>query len=52
MSELPAKEVWIAINTTWNIHNFRRGLISALLEAGYLVAAYAPPDGRLLLPHS
>jgi glycosyltransferase involved in cell wall biosynthesis len=44
MSEVPGKEVWIAINTTWNIFNFRRGLIAALDEAGFSVVAYAPPD--------
>lgn len=44
MSKAPAKEVWIAINTTWNIYNFRRSLISALGEAGFRVVAYAPPD--------
>lgn len=44
MRQAPAKEVWVAINTTWNIFNFRRGLISALGQAGFHVAAYAPPD--------
>jgi glycosyltransferase involved in cell wall biosynthesis len=44
MSEPTSKEVWIAINTTWNIFNFRRGLIVALGEAGFSVAAYGPPD--------
>src|SRR5487761_2676477 len=40
----PSAEIWIAINTTWNIFNFRRGLIAALGEAGFRVAAFAPPD--------
>jgi len=44
MSEALPKEVWIAINTTWNIFNFRRSLIEALAESGFRVAAYAPPD--------
>lgn len=44
MSRAPPNEVWIAINTTWNIFNFRRSLISALGKAGFRVAAYAPPD--------
>lgn len=44
MSKAPPNEVWIAINTTWNIFNFRRSLISSLGEAGFHVAAYAPPD--------
>ena len=37
-------EIWIAINTTWNIYNFRRSLIAALGDAGFHVAAFAPPD--------
>lgn len=44
MREVAAKEVWVAINTTWNIFNFRRSLISALRDAGFHVAAYAPSD--------
>lgn len=44
MSAATAKEVWIAINTTWNIFNFRRSLISALGDAGFNVVAYAPAD--------
>lgn len=47
MSRAPAGEVWIAINTTWNVFNFRRGLISALAGAGFRVAAYAPPDAYI-----
>lgn len=39
-----SREIWIAINTTWNIYNFRRSLIAALGGAGFRVAAYAPPD--------
>lgn len=34
----------IAINTAWNIYNFRAGLIRALTTAGYDVVAVAPPD--------
>jgi glycosyltransferase involved in cell wall biosynthesis len=37
-------EIWIAANTTWNLFNFRRGLIEALLVAGYRVTAFAPED--------
>lgn len=44
MNESSSKEVWIAINTTWNIFNFRRSLIVALGEAGFRVTAYGPPD--------
>ncbi|MFY0626458.1 MAG: glycosyltransferase family 4 protein [Reichenbachiella sp.] len=34
----------ITINTSWNIFNFRSGLIQALLAAGYEVYAVAPYD--------
>ncbi len=43
-SRPPFGEIWIAINTTWNIFNFRRGLIAALGHAGFRVVAFAPPD--------
>jgi len=36
--------VLIALNTTWNISNFRAGLIRAFIKAGYEVVAVAPPD--------
>lgn len=38
------KKVVIALNTAWNLLNFRSGLIRALLAAGYEVVAVAPPD--------
>lgn len=42
---MPApKRVLIAINTSWNIFNFRAGLIRGLRERGYDVIAVAPPD--------
>lgn len=34
----------IVLNTTWNIHNFRTGLIRALQNAGHEVLAIAPED--------
>lgn len=37
-------EIWIAANTTWNLYNFRRGLIKALLDARFQVTAFAPED--------
>ncbi len=37
-------DVWIAINTAWNVANFRAGLIAALKADGVRVTAYAPPD--------
>ena len=36
--------VVIAINTSWNIYNFRLGLIRALQEKGWRVVALAPTD--------
>lgn len=36
--------VAISINTSWNILNFRSGLIRRLLADGYSVTALAPPD--------
>ena len=40
------KTIVISINASWNIVNFRLGLIRALQEAGYRVTALAPPDGH------
>ena len=34
----------IVINTSWNIFNFRIGLMNALVEEGYRVVAIAPRD--------
>lgn len=34
----------ISINTTWNIVNFRSGLVQALVDNGFDVVALAPPD--------
>jgi len=38
------KKVIIALNTAWNLLNFRSGLIRALVAVGYEVVAVAPPD--------
>lgn len=38
------KKVVIALNTAWNLLNFRAGLISSLVAAGYEVVAFAPDD--------
>lgn len=38
------KKVAIVINTSWNIFNFRLGLLKALQEEGYHVVAIAPTD--------
>lgn len=39
--------ILIGLNTTWNLVNFRAGLIRGLLDAGYEVVAVAPPDGHV-----
>jgi glycosyltransferase involved in cell wall biosynthesis len=39
------RKIVLSINTAWNIHNFRAGLIRALIEHGYEVIALAPRDG-------
>lgn len=37
-------KLMIALNTAWNLVNFRAGLIRALVAAGYEVVAVAPDD--------
>lgn len=37
-------KIVIALNTSWNLVNFRTGLISSMLNAGYDVIALAPRD--------
>lgn len=39
--------VLIALNTSWNLANFRAGLIRAFIDAGYEVIAAAPPDSHV-----
>lgn len=39
-----SSKVIIALNTAWNLLNFRSGLIRALVAKGYEVVAVAPPD--------
>lgn len=38
------KKIVISVNTAWNIHNFRAGLIKALIAQGYEVMVMAPAD--------
>lgn len=38
------KRVAIVINTSWNIYNFRVGLLQSLQEDGYEIIAIAPKD--------
>ena len=39
-----ASKVMIAVNTSWNVVNFRPGLVRGLIERGYKVVVAAPPD--------
>lgn len=41
------KKVMIALNTTWNLVNFRAGLMTAMMDLGYEVLAIAPPDAYI-----
>ncbi|MEI8033289.1 MAG: glycosyltransferase family 4 protein [Chlorobiaceae bacterium] len=50
MSKKNKPKILITANTTWNLVNFRKGLIAALIEKGFDVVAVAPVDeyrGRL-----
>ncbi len=40
----PRGKIFISINTSWNIYNFRAGLIRAFCEQGYEVVAASPTD--------
>ena len=40
----PKKTIAIVINTSWNIYNFRIGLLKALRQEGYKILAIAPKD--------
>lgn len=44
MHLLAGNKIVIALNTTWNLVNFRSGLIRALVSHGCEVVAVAPPD--------
>lgn len=41
---MTGSRVVIATNTSWNIYNFRAGLVRSLTANGYEVVAVAPPD--------
>ena len=42
---LESLRIAIVLNSTWNIYNFRLGLVRALLATGHQVFAIAPNDG-------
>ncbi|MEN3294756.1 MAG: hypothetical protein V7642_4009, partial [Burkholderiales bacterium] len=46
------KKIVMSVNTAWNIHNFRAGLVKALTHQGYDVMVMAPDDeySRRLAP--
>lgn len=44
MRNLSKRKVFLVANSTWNIVNFRVGLVRALREQGYDVTAVAPQD--------
>ena len=37
-------KIVITVNSSWNIYNFRMGLVEAFIQKGYEVIAAAPPD--------
>ncbi len=43
-TRFPKGKVMIALNTAWNLVNFRAGMIRALVAEGYEVVAVAPSD--------
>ena len=43
-------DIVISANSTWNIVNFRRGLIEALASQGYRLTAIAPADEQSAVP--
>ncbi|MDH3580653.1 MAG: glycosyltransferase family 4 protein [Hyphomicrobiales bacterium] len=44
-----ARKILISINTSWNIYNFRAGLIGAFRQQGYEIIAASPTDA--FTPH-
>jgi glycosyltransferase involved in cell wall biosynthesis len=44
MKQAQQKTVGIVINTSWNIYNFRRGLLTALQAEGFRIVCIAPRD--------
>jgi len=38
------RKIVISVNTAWNIHNFRAGLVKAMIRHGYEVMVVAPDD--------
>ena len=38
------RKIFVLVNTSWNIFNFRKNLVGVLIEAGFEVVAVAPRD--------
>jgi len=45
MTGKPLRKIALVANTAWNLWNFRRALIEALVNEGIEVVGLAPPDG-------
>lgn len=45
-SDAKQKKILLSSNSAWNLVNFRKPIIEALVAAGYEVLAVAPPDGE------
>lgn len=43
-AQVPSMHIIVTANLSWNLWNFRRSLLSALLADGHRVTALAPPD--------
>ncbi|RUY55803.1 glycosyltransferase family 1 protein, partial [Mesorhizobium sp. M7A.F.Ca.CA.001.13.2.1] len=44
MTPVARDKIIVSINTSWNVVNFRKGLIEALRSRGYEVVVVAPRD--------
>ena len=44
-----SKHLCMVSNTAWSMWNFRRGLLSALIQHGYRITIVAPPDNTVFL---
>ena len=42
--DIQARHIFVTVNRAWNIWNFRRSVIKALLDDGHRVTVLAPPD--------
>ena len=47
VDDAEGKRILVTVNLAWNIWNFRRPVIKALIEDGHKVTVLAPPDPSL-----